>query len=519
MFASVFVLILGLCHCSQESNQSHLGQPQLFGPSEALVKRVVEFNCKLLTYPKNESILLQLYKEDNHDNLLSEYTSLAGEVATFPMIIKVNHEGNLECVAKAQNNSKIGPTVSNTHHLKVIEPVKGAQLVVTSGPVEFFEGRTLELQCKLTAGNHVSYTWLLNGQPVSQSPHHRATDNQLLINRTTAADSGSYRCVATNTFNNTQVFRSNSSEVVITVKDVVSNPDISFSVLKEDSHYYFAVFTCRSIKGMPPVTFSLYNRTELVANTTVDARNATFRVPLVLGHLGMLQCQANNGDQVVYSEWIPLEVVPVGGPVVLHYDSDTGENYAVIGLRLYCKAARGTHPRYQWFLNKTLLNDSGSFYYVQHQPPEQSIVLLSVGRSSAGTYHCEVSDSFDSSTTISSKRKYLDKEVVNRLPVLVVVVIFGCFTFLVLLVSVCCWAGVVFRRRQYGEKSLLSLEMQRVIAAYEGELDVSQYDDDADVVNTARGGEFDQASEASVDEWPQIGRKKKTLEDEAVEEH
>lgn len=95
---------------------------------------------------------------------------------------------------------------------------------------------------------------------------------------------------------------------------------------------------------------------------------------------------------------------------MLDYDYDVGENYAVIGLRLICKAAKGSLPQYQWFLNKTLLHAQGWFYYVVHQPPEQSMLLLSVGQSSAGTYHCEVSDSFDNSTTITSKSWYLDKE-------------------------------------------------------------------------------------------------------------
>lgn len=108
--------------------------------------------------------------------------------------------------------------------------------------------------------------------------------------------------------------------------------------------------------------------------------------------------------------------VPVGGPVTLHYDYDVGENYAVIGLRLYCKVAKGSLPRYQWFLNKTLLHGRGSFYYVVNQPPEQSILLLSVGRNSTGTYHCEVSDSFDNSTAISSKTWYLDKEGIVEVP-------------------------------------------------------------------------------------------------------
>lgn len=94
----------------------------------------------------------------------------------------------------------------------------------------------------------------------------------------------------------------------------------------------------------------------------------------------------------------------------MHYDYDVGEHYAVIGLRFYCKAAKGSFPRFQWFLNKTLLRDRGSFYYAVDQPPERSILLLSVGSSSAGTYHCEVADSFDNTSSVSSNGMYLDTE-------------------------------------------------------------------------------------------------------------
>ncbi|XP_049426903.1 platelet endothelial cell adhesion molecule [Epinephelus fuscoguttatus] len=510
MFPSFFVVTLGLCYCLKESSQVTLVRPVLIGPSEALVKSVVDFECALDTYPWNDTVLFQLYKEDNHDKLLGEYSSMDWETAVIPILVKPYHEGNLECVAKAQNNSDIEPIVSYTHYLKVIEPVKGAKIDILSGPVKFFEGKTLKLRCNITAGTHVSYKWLLNGRPISQSPLHHFADDSLWIYRTTSKDSGSYKCVATNNFNNTQFFTTNSSEVLITVKDMVSVPDISFTVSKEDSQYS-AIVTCQSTKGSLPITFSLYNRTELVASMTVEETNAAFEVPVVLDrHLGWLQCQANNGDRTQYSEWIPLEVVPVGGPVKMHYDYDTGENYAVTRLRFYCKAAKGSFPRYQWFINTTLLHDRGNFYYVVNQPPKQSVLLLSVGGNSSGTYHCEVSDSFDNTTAISSKRRYLDKDVLNRLPTLVVAAVFGCFIALILLVSVCCLVGVMFRRRVYGDKSL-SLEMEKMLAAYEGELDLSDYSEDADVVVAAREGEFDQASEASADEWPQIEEEKKTL--------
>ncbi|XP_069561132.1 Fc receptor-like protein 3 isoform X1 [Brachyistius frenatus] len=513
MFASLFMIILGWCYCSR--GQFLLGRPRLYGPSEALVKKIIYFHCELPNHPQ-QPVLLQLFKEDNRDKLLGESTSLTGEVADIPMVIRASHEGYLLCVASAQNNSEVTPTVSGRHHLKVVEPVKGVE-IVRSGPTEFYEGNKLELRCNLNAGNHVSYKWLLNGRPVAPSPGHHVANDLLSISRTSSEDSGSYRCLATNTFNRTQVFTSNSSDAVIRVKDLVSDPDISFTVLKEDSSNFSALVTCQSTRGTPPITFSLWTRSELVGNTTTEERLAVFKLPLVMDqHSGCLQCRTNNGNWTTYSQWLPLNVVPVGGPVTMRSDFDTGENYAVVGLHLYCKAAKGSHPRYQWFLNRTLLRDRGSFYYVVDQAPEQSTLLLSVGRSSAGSYHCEVSDSFDNTTTLRSPTCYLDQEVLHRLPVLVVAVVFGSFTVLVVLVCFCCWMGVLFRRRQDGGKSPLSLEMERSVAADEDEPDLLPFMEDPDVVKAAGGDEFYQTSEASTDEWIHMEKERKTLEEEPV---
>lgn len=101
---------------------------------------------------------------------------------------------------------------------------------------------------------------------------------------------------------------------------------------------------------------------------------------------------------------------PVGGPVMMTYECDMGENYAVVHLRFFCKVAKGSHPSYKWFLNNTLLSEQQSFYRVDNQPPGESMLLLSVGRESAGTYHCDASDSFDNTTSISSMKLYMDKE-------------------------------------------------------------------------------------------------------------
>ncbi|MEQ2274594.1 hypothetical protein XENORESO_000704 [Xenotaenia resolanae] len=519
MFPFIYLVILGLCCCTKESNEVQLDRPRLNGPSVAVLNDVVDFYCEILNLENNETILLNLFRKDDRTEVLGDYPIKPGqEIGVFPREIKDVYEGYLECVASIQNNTEINATVSQPHFFKVVEPVKGAE-IVNMGPTEFFEGNNLELQCKVEAGNHVSYQWFLNGRLITLSPFHWIGDNRLIISRASSKDSGSYMCQAKNVFNETTVFFSNSSDVLITVKVLVSTPDISFTVVKKDDHNYLAIITCQSERGDLPITFSLYKSKELIVNATVSERHVTFKVPAVLDqHSGWLQCQANNGQQVEYSRWFPFEIVSVAGPVTVHSDHDMARNYAVVRLRLYCKAARGTHPRFQWYLNQTPLRDRGSFYYVVDKPPEQSILLLSVGSSSSGKYRCEVWDSFDNSTVISSKKLYVDKEVLNRISTSVVATVFSCFTVLVLLVLFCCLSGVMFRVKHHQQKLDSSLEMDQRLVASEDNMDFAEYSEDPDVARAPREDEFYLESEASEDELTQIELERSTLENLADEE-
>lgn len=60
------------------------------------------------------------------------------------------------------------------------ERVSGVEIYTASGATELFEGAKLELLCELSDGSHVSFEWLLNGEPVSRS---RYRDAHLVINR------------------------------------------------------------------------------------------------------------------------------------------------------------------------------------------------------------------------------------------------------------------------------------------------------------------------------------------------
>lgn len=66
-------------------------------------------------------ILMFFFKrEGDRSKFLGEYSSPKGQRGVFPILIKASHDGNLECVAKAQNNTSIEPTVSSHHRLRVI---------------------------------------------------------------------------------------------------------------------------------------------------------------------------------------------------------------------------------------------------------------------------------------------------------------------------------------------------------------------------------------------------------------
>ncbi|XP_012705416.2 titin [Fundulus heteroclitus] len=518
MLASILLVILGLCCCTKQSSQFQLDWPEFSVPSEALVMDIVDLVCGI-SYPvDDERIHLQIFKQGDREVILGEYTLSAGEsFASIPRQIKAEDEGYLECVASVQNNTEINATVSAAHFIRVVEPVQGARIINT-GPNELFAGNNLELQCKAEVGNHLSYKWFLDGSLIASSSFQEVVDNWLKIPRVSFENSGSYTCVAENAYNATLVFSSNSSEVVITVKEQASStfpPDlmyVSFTVVKEDDHRYAAIVTCQTAGGDLPVTFSLYKDNELISNESFPERRAAFKVPVVLEQQsGELRCQANSGDQTRSSHTIPFEIASVAGPVTVVSDYDMAKNYAVIFLRLHCSPAKGTHPRFQWYLNQTPLHGQGSFYRVDHQPPKLSTLLLSVGSSSSGEYHCEVWDSFDNSTAISSKSLYVDKEALNRLPTAVVAVVFGCFTFLILLVSFCCLSGVVYRWKRRQQKREPSFEMDRELVVPEDEMDFTVYSEDDDVPR-APSDELYQESEASEDEWPQIEQEKSTLE-------
>lgn len=70
--------------------------------------------------PTNESILYQLFNDDNFNKILGVHTSHKKEEGFFPVQINFAHDGSLRCKASVQNSSKIRPTFSEPKVFKVV---------------------------------------------------------------------------------------------------------------------------------------------------------------------------------------------------------------------------------------------------------------------------------------------------------------------------------------------------------------------------------------------------------------
>lgn len=85
-------------------------------------------------------------------------------------------------------------------------------------------------------------------------------------------------------------------------------PNISFTVVKESNGDFTAHIMCTSVKGTPPITFTLQNNSQEIEKITTDHLIATFKVPIYLDQqMGTLICQAQNGNIIQTSLPMQLE--------------------------------------------------------------------------------------------------------------------------------------------------------------------------------------------------------------------
>ncbi|XP_070776650.1 Fc receptor-like protein 5 isoform X2 [Enoplosus armatus] len=417
-------------------------RPVLTGPDLAYLNSRVAFRC--IAPDSSPPVTYELIGDGGV--LVATGAALQGhQPASFFLKVATTSEGSYHCKATAGGSTG----VSNSIKLSVVTPASNTRVTSEPFPPVAYEGSRIVLNCTVTKGSHLSYTWFFNRKEVtsSTSPFLHLTGNKLVMGKVTPEYAGCYSCMAWSTVQDTRRF-SSSSEVQVTVKVYVSKPRISFSISKEGASYHGNV-TCWSTRGSPPVNFSLsLDDKEVGSVTATESLAAWFPVAMVPGlDMGVAQCRVNTEVQELMSEPVTLEVVPVGGDVEVEVEYLYSADSKLAVARLSCQVSRGTFPYVSWIFNDSVL--PSEMHVDSHIQPvlshyaladhKRTLVLAKLGPEESGYYRCRARDSYDDSGPwVESADVLVRVTEVFITSLEVISIAFCCFLFLMLAVGVPC---------------------------------------------------------------------------------
>ncbi|XP_036442396.1 contactin-4 isoform X3 [Colossoma macropomum] len=436
--------------------------------------------------------------------------------------LSTSDSGRYSCVASNQfNGTLFSNSTSDGKNVNVKEKIEGAHITLDPPSEEFWEEESVTLQCSVTKGTYVSYDWLLNNVPVRQ--HYNRSQNQLTIQSLSTSDSGRYSCVASNQFNGTLFSNSTSDGKNVNVKEHVSEPKISFEVVKDGEGIFSAIVKCQSEKGTSPITFTLLRNNDSIAEEQDKDLQAKIVVPIQLDrNMGLVQCQASDRTRTVSSKPVNITVESVGGAVTMKVNRTVVNISEVWAVWLRCSVQRGTFPEYSWFLNNTRLEKQDLFLHQTNNAVFQVILVPET----AGLYHCEAANAFDNTTRVLSQKWLINKEVMNRLPLSVTILVFTSFFLLIVAVTACCLYGVVLRKKKARIYRVVKEEFTEMSSIDDGllsededdELSVAVYEEDMDVVEASRIEDSDEGEdeESSIPD-EESDEEKNLLDEETLE--
>ncbi|XP_064180906.1 Fc receptor-like protein 5 isoform X1 [Anguilla rostrata] len=424
------------CPCA---GRSAAQAPVLSGPDRAYLDKRAVFHCEVPGLPR--PLAYQLLKGPG-DRPVAVQTQEGPPPANFTLVVRSDSGGMYHCRARTGGDPSSYPLSSNYLSFQVVIPVSGADLVSDPDPPVVWEGERLSLHCQVKMGSHLSYRWYFNRTEL-YPPSTPPGEPTLVITPVSQQHAGWYYCIVGNNMTNSRF--SSSSDLEVRVKVFLSEPQISFSVTKEESGYRADV-RCWSARGSPPVRFRLIKGNLTLANRTTESLSAVFPVPVSIGQsLGLLRCGGCNHDnRELLSRPLNLEVVPVGGAVQLHVEYLYSAGSEAVGVALRCLVSHGTFPEYAWFLNHTLLQGGGASHIITQEGHTLILPIITAGNS--GSYRCQAKDSFDNTTWIPSPAAFIQKTGRRLVSSEVIAVAFCCFLLLVLVGSVC-WIFTFSKKR------------------------------------------------------------------------
>ncbi|XP_029456604.1 platelet endothelial cell adhesion molecule isoform X2 [Rhinatrema bivittatum] len=316
-------------------------------------------------------ILIQKDKTILANEKDKQYASYSKDVAV------IADEGNYTCKAESEKVSK-----SSSVYIHVTELFPRPTL--NSMWKEFSEGDSLSFVCHITGFKAENLTFFL--EKMNSTFISRMRSGGKYSKRTTESDSGSYVCRVT-----IRNITKKSEPSMITVYAPVSRPvlDHATNVL-EVVVGQILTLTCRSEKGTPPITYTLFRGAERLDNFTAKAKGeaAVFKLNVTtLLHLGGYRCMAENRNREtnIWSNILNFTAIVPVQRTVLRMIPSSGEVENGKDLTLICFIINGSWPVEFRFYHK---DDVNHFHQEILNKSNSNWHKGTVSKDQEGSYYC-----------------------------------------------------------------------------------------------------------------------------------
>ena len=289
----------------------------------------------------------------------------------------------------AGTSSLAAPTSINSYWSKYQECSSTPVIVTQPSGQTLCAGATITLTASVT-GSSISYKWKKGGvDVVDGGTISGATTTSLTITSSTAADAGTYTCVATSCGNSVTT---NNAVVVINTAPSITTQPTAQSVCSGTNTSFSVV-----VSGTLPTYQWKLNGTAITNNATYSGAQAA-----TLNIIGATAAQAGNYSCVITGTCSP---VATSNTVALTISSGvtittnpTAVSACIGGNATFTTAATGSGLTFQWQKNGVNLLNGGTI----SGATSTSLIITGVVAGDATNYKCVITSACGSATTTAA---------------------------------------------------------------------------------------------------------------------